>query len=156
MNTYYPADDAVSPHWEGVTIKRIRTALIILQLLVAANAIGGGIYGLAGAKGVPASWLEGSPFHSYTIPSLFLLVVVGGGMVGATVAWLQRRPAAPWLSLGMGVVLMLWIVAQVAIITLNSWLQPASFAAGLAIVVLAAVALRRQGDALTNAAAPAR
>jgi hypothetical protein len=123
-------------------MKRIKTGLIVLQVLVAANAVGGGIYGLAGAKGVPAEWLEGSPFHTYTVPSLFLLCVIGGGMVLASAAWLLRRPSAPWLSLGMGVVLMLWIVAQVAIITLNSWLQPASFAAGLAITALAVLALR--------------
>ena len=124
-------------------MKSVKTALIALQLLVAANAVGGGIYGLAGAKDVPTEWLEGSPFHSYTVPSLFLLGVVGGGMLVATAAWLLRRRIAPWLSLGMGVTLMLWIVAQVAIITLNSWLQPASFAAGLAITALAVYALRR-------------
>ena len=127
-------------------MKSVKTALIALQLLVAANAVGGGIYGLAGAKDVPTEWLEGSPFHSYTVPSLFLLGVVGGGMLVATAAWLLRRRIAPWLSLGMGVTLMLWIVAQVAIITLNSWLQPASFAAGLAITALAVYALRRPAE----------
>jgi hypothetical protein len=127
-------------------MKRVRIALITIQLLVAANAVGGGIYGLAGAKGVPASWLEGSPFPDYTVPSLFLLGVIGGGMIVATAVWLLRRRIAPWVSLGMGVVLMSWIVAQVAVITLNSWLQPASFAAGLAITALAVYALRRREE----------
>ena len=127
-------------------MKRVRIALIAIQLLVAVNAVGGGIYGLAGAKGLPQSWLEGSPFPDYTVPSLFLLGVIGGGMVVATAAWLLRRRIAPWVSLGMGVVLMSWIVAQVAIITLNSWLQPASFAAGLAITALAVYALRRREE----------
>jgi hypothetical protein len=127
-------------------MKRVRIALIAIQLLVAANAVGGGIYGLAGAKGVPASWLEGSPFPDYTVPSLFLLGVIGGGMIVATAVWLLRRRIAPWVSLGMGVVLMSWIVAQVAVITLNSWLQPASFAAGLAITALAVYALRRREE----------
>jgi hypothetical protein len=134
-------------------MKHVKTALIVLQLLVAANAVGGGVYGLAGAKSVPTEWLEGSPFHTYTVPSLFLLCVIGGGMVLATAAWLLRRRVAPWLSLGMGVVLMLWIVAQVAIITLNSWLQPASFAAGLAITALAVYALRRPQDVTVATAA---
>lgn len=124
-------------------MKRVKTALIALQLLVAANAVGGGIYGLAGAKDVPTEWLEGSPFSTYTVPSLFLLGVIGGGMIVATTAWLLHRRIAPWASLGMGVILMSWIVAQVAIITLNSWLQPVSFAAGLAIAALAVYALRR-------------
>ena len=127
-------------------MKHARVPLIVLQLLVAANAVGGGIYGLAGAKSVPTEWLDGSPFHTYTVPSLFLLCVIGGGMLLATAAWLLRRRVAPWLSLGMGVLLMLWIVAQVAIITLNSWLQPTSFAAGLAITALAVYALRRPAE----------
>jgi hypothetical protein len=131
---------------EEQIMKRVKTALIALQLLVAVNAVGGGIYGLAGAKDVPAAWLEGSPFHTYTVPSLFLLGVIGGGMVFATAAWLLRRRIAPWVSLGMGVILMSWIVAQVAIITLNSWLQPVSFVAGLAITALAVYALRRPAD----------
>ena len=67
-------------------------------------------------------------------------------MIVATAAWLLRRRIAPWVSLGMGVILMSWIVAQVAIITLNSWLQPASFAAGLAIAALAVYALRRPAE----------
>jgi hypothetical protein len=127
-------------------MKRVRIALIVIQLVVAVNAVGGGIYGLAGAKGLPKSWLEGSPFPDYTLPSLFLLGVIGGGMIVATATWLLRRRIAPWVSLGMGVVLMSWIVAQVAIITLNSWLQPVSFAAGLAITALAAYAVRRREE----------
>jgi len=126
-------------------MNRVRTALIAIQLLVAVSGVGGGIYGLAGAKGLPTSWLEGSPFPDYTLPSLFLLTVIGGGMIVATAAWLLRRRVAPWVSLGMGAILMSWIVAQVAIITLNSWLQPASFAAGVAITALAVYALRRRG-----------
>lgn len=55
-----------------------RRALIALELVVALNAIGGGIYGLAGAKDVPQEWLQGSPFHSYLLPSLVVLVAVGG------------------------------------------------------------------------------
>lgn len=47
---------------------------------------------------------------------------------------------------------MSWIAAQVAIITLNSWLQPASFAAGLAIVALAARTLRHRVDDAAPAA----
>jgi hypothetical protein len=128
-------------------MKRAKTALIALQLLVAANAVGGGIYGLAGAKDVPAEWLEGSPFSTYTVPSLFLLGVIGGGMIVATAAWLLRRRIAPWISLGMGTVLMSWIVAQVAIIGSVSWMQPASFAAGIAIAALAVYALRRPSEA---------
>jgi hypothetical protein len=136
-------------------VRIVKIALVSLQLIVAVNAVGGGIYGLTGAELVSTSWLEGTPFRSYTIPSLFLLIVIGGGMLVASAAWLLRSRQAPWVSLGMGVLLMLWIVVQVWMITLNSWLQPVSFAAGLAIAALATYVLLRR-SAVVTPGAPAR
>jgi hypothetical protein len=122
-------------------MKGTRIALIVIQLLVMLNAFGGGYYGLAGAKDIPMSWLDGSPFGSFFIPSLFLFVAIGGGMLVATIAHLRKSRLAPWFSLGMGALLMLWIVAQVSIIGYVSWMQPTSFVAGAAIAVLAGVML---------------
>jgi hypothetical protein len=65
---------------------KTRFGLAALELVVLLNAIGGAWYGLAGAENVPREWLEGSPFDSYTVPSLILLVAVGGGMTAALVA----------------------------------------------------------------------
>ncbi len=123
-------------------MKIARITLIVIQLLVMLNAFGGGYYGLAGAKDIPMSWLDGSPFSSFFIPSLFLFVVIGGGMLVATLVWWRKSPLAPWVSLGMGVLLMLWIVAQVSIIGYVSWMQPTSFIAGAVIVTLAGLLLR--------------
>ena len=123
-------------------MKLTKIALIVIQLLVMLNAFGGGYYGLAGAKDIPTSWLDGSPFSSFFIPSLFLFIVIGGGMLVATLVWWRKSSLAPWVSLAMGVTLMLWIVAQVSIIGYVSWMQPTSFIAGAAIVVLAGVLLR--------------
>ena len=64
-------------------------------------------------------------------------------MAVAALAWLLKSRVAPWLSLGMGVTLMSWIVVQVAMIGYVSWMQPMSFAAGVAVTGAAAVALRR-------------
>jgi len=125
-------------------MKLARIVIIFLQLVVMLNAFGGGYYGLTGAEGVDPSWLEGSPFSSYLIPSLFLLVVIGGGFALASLAWIVRNPRAPLLSLAMGVVLIAWIVVQVAIIGYVSWMQPASFLAGVAIAALALPFLRRE------------
>jgi hypothetical protein len=52
----------------------------------ALNAFGGGWYGLSGARGVPTEWLRGSPFRDYSVPSLLLLVVVGGSFLIAAIA----------------------------------------------------------------------
>jgi len=125
-------------------MKLTKIALIIIQLLVMLNAFGGGWYGMAGAPGVDPAWLDGSPFSSYFVPALFLFVAIGGGMLVATIAWWRKTSLAPWISLGMGGLVMLWIVVQLAIIGSVSPLQPISFVAGAAIATLAAVLLRAE------------
>ena len=115
-----------------------RVGFGILLAFGALNAFGGGYYGMAGAEGVPVAWLSGSPFHSYFVPGLFLFFVVGGALgVAALAVLLAARWARP-AALLAGAVLVLWIVAQVAIIGWVSWLQPVSGAAGLAVIALAA------------------
>lgn len=99
-------------------------ALLALHLVVAFNAIGGGIYGLSGAYGVPREWLRHSPFASYVVPSLILLFVVGGAHAAAGVGVGGQKPGARRLSLVAGSILLVWIGAQVAIIGYVSWLQP--------------------------------
>jgi hypothetical protein len=134
-------------------MKLVRISLIAIQLLVMLNAFGGGYYGLSGASGVDPAWLDGTPFSSYFVPSLFLFTVIGGGMAVAATAWIVKARIAPWLSLAMGVTLMSWIVVQVGMICYVSWMQPVSFAAGVAVTGLAAVALRRDRLRATAGAA---
>lgn len=57
------------------------TALV--SAWVCAGALFGGYGLLSDAEGLGArqSWLQGSPFPDYTIPGLFLLIVIGGGML---------------------------------------------------------------------------
>ena len=106
-------------------------ALSVLQRLVALNAFGGGAFGLAGAPGLPPEWLAGSPFSSYLVPSLVLIVAVGALHALAAVRAWQGHPRALLLGRAAGVVLLGWIVVQVAIIGYVSWLQPAMGATAL-------------------------
>lgn len=108
-----------------------------LLALVALNAIGGGLYGLAGAEAVPREWLEGSPFDSYFVPSLVLLVLVGGTFSVASLSVARGTRRDRPLALTAGAVALAWIAAQVAIIGYVSWLQPAVALAGLAVIALA-------------------
>lgn len=137
-------------------MRATKITLVVLQLILFVNACGGAWYGLAGARDIPASWLEGSPFQSYVIPSLFLLIAVGGSMLIATVLWLLGSRVAdgrwaPWASIAAGSILVGWIVAQVAMIGYVSWMQPACFVAGLAIAALGFVALRLRSRSRTGA-----
>lgn len=112
-----------------------RRLLIPIELFIAANALGGSVYGLAGAEDVPREWLEGSPFDSYVVPSLVLLVAVAGGMTAAATSLIVRHHRGAEISIAAGLVLLGWIVVQVLIIPF-SWLQPAFFACGLAVIAL--------------------
>jgi hypothetical protein len=114
----------------------IRTLLGALLAFGALNAFAGGYYGMFGAAGVPREWLAGSLFTDYFVPSLVLFVVVGGALAFAAVMVFSGHRLARAIACGAAAVLLVWIVVQVAIIGYVSWLQPATFAAGLLMLLL--------------------
>ena len=114
--------------------KIIRYSLGILLLLVAANAFAGGYYGLSGARNVPTEWLKGSPFRNYFIPGLFLFIVVGGSAFIAAILVFKRHRMAHKAAFISGIIILLWLAVQVAIIGYVSWMQPVT--ATLAIIIL--------------------
>ena len=115
----------------------IRYLLGVLLGFGAINAFAGGYYGLSGAPGVPLDWLAGSPFKNYFIPSVILLVVVGGALSFAAVALLARARLARVSAVVAGMVVLVWIAVQLAIIGYVSWMQPATLVAGILVLMLA-------------------
>lgn len=113
-----------------------RLTLGLLLAFGALNAFGGGWYGLSGAPEVPHAWLEGTPFRSYFIPSLVLIVGVGGAFAFGAFAVLTRQRYARRAALAAGAIVLGWIVVQVALIGYVSWLQPVTFVCGVLILVL--------------------
>ncbi|MDF2438993.1 MAG: hypothetical protein K0Q95_3369 [Bacteroidota bacterium] len=118
-------------------MKLLRIIQGIVLLIIAANAFGGGFYGMAGAKDVPVEWLEGSPFKSYFIPSLFLFAVIGGTCLLASISMFRNSKNARRLSFICAGLLFGWIAVQVAIIGYVSWMQPAIFISAIAITTIA-------------------
>jgi hypothetical protein len=116
----------------------IRYSLGGLLAFGALNAFGGGYYGLSGADGVPTAWLEGSPFNDYFVPSLILLIVVGGSLLIATVAVAARLRIARVTALAAGLIVLVWLAAQLAIIGYVSWMQPVTAISGALVLVLGA------------------
>lgn len=114
-----------------------RPLLLVVHGLVGLNALGGGYYGLSGAPQVPVEWLQGSPFQSYFIPSLILLICVGGSQFWAFFSFLGKQKSAPIASMMAGLILFSWIAIQVAIIGFVSWLQPAMTLISFCIFVMA-------------------
>ena len=120
-----------------VSKKAIRYILGTLLVIIALNAFGGGYYGLSGAKDIPKEWLQGSPFHTYTIPSLFLFIVIGGGCLLAAITVFRLSRLARPLAIACGLMLLAWIGVQVAVIGYVSWMQPAIVISAIVILILA-------------------
>jgi hypothetical protein len=118
-------------------MKAVRSTLGSLLAFCALNAVGGGLYGVSGAAGVPTEWLVGSPFRDYSVPSLILIGGVGGSHAFAAFRVFARRPHARPAAIAAGLILMVWIAAQVLIIGYVSWLQPFMAVLSLAILALA-------------------
>jgi hypothetical protein len=114
----------------------LRYSLGALLVFGAVNALGGGYYGLSGATGVPTEWLNGSPFSDYFVPSLILLVVVGGSFIVAAMAVFTGLRIARLAALAAGIVVLGWLAVQLAIIGYVSWMQPTTAMAGVLVVVL--------------------
>lgn len=116
--------------------KIVRYLLGFLLALLALNALAGGYYGMAGAENVPIEWLKGSPFSSYFIPGLILFIVVGGSALIAAVAVFRQRRMARKAAFICGIITLLWLTVQVAIIGYVSWMQPTTAMAAILILLL--------------------
>ena len=138
-------DDSAQSRRQGVIAgqgggsqnRQQRYLLGALLAFGAINAFAGGWYGLSGAPGVPLEWLAGSPFRDYFTPSLILLVVVGGAFSFAALAVFARSRHARLSAFAAGIVVLVWIAVQLAIIGYVSWMQPATVVAGVLVVLLA-------------------
>jgi hypothetical protein len=131
----HPEGNASAVEWRSP--RAFRYVLGALLAFAALNALAGGYYGLAGAKGIPTEWLRGTPFADYFLPSLVLFVIVGGSFLVATVAVFAHWQRDRLLAIAAGVVVLGWLCVQVAIIGYVSWMQPATAIAGALILALA-------------------
>jgi len=114
----------------------IRSTLGAILAFLAINAFGGGYYGLSGAKDIPIEWLNGSPFSNYLIPSLVLIMIVGGSALIAAFAVFSRHHLAPKAAFMCGLIVLIWLSVQISIIGYVSWMQPTTAFAGLLILFL--------------------
>lgn len=116
--------------------KILRNTIGVLLSFAALNAFGGGYYGMAGAEGVPAEWLAGSPFTSYFIPGLVLFVIVGGTFLAAAIAVFTKRSYAHQLTLASVIIVYFWLAVQLWIIGYVSWMQPVTAIVATMILLL--------------------
>lgn len=118
--------------------RNVRFALVAVDLFAALSAIVGAVGLVMGFMAIPLSVLAGTPFADFTVPALLLGFVVGGSALGAgVIAVIGPRSTEAPASAVAGCVMAGWMVIEVALIGLGSWLQPAYFAVGLVMIGLA-------------------
>lgn len=138
---------AVGPKWtrtrEGLAIerprrRRIELWLIGLEAFLALGAYAGGAFLLTQAtEAMPTERLSRTPFVTWTLPGIALILANGVLPTAVAVAALRRAAWAPVGHLLVGAALTGWIVVQVLMIGYQSWMQPAYLALGLLILALA-------------------
>ncbi|MGN6220837.1 MAG: hypothetical protein ACTHNQ_15150 [Microbacterium sp.] len=125
-----------------------RVTLLILQAFVAVTALAGGVVLVLGSTNPdlgsvlvpPDAYLAGSPFASYLVPGLLLIVGVAGVHAAAFVTVLVSSRWAMPLSAAAGFGCLIWIFVQMIYIPFSA-LQAVYFALGLAELAFAMVLL---------------
>lgn len=88
-------------------------------------------------------WLENTPFTDFLFPGIILFLFVGlGNVFGFWLTFKKKNKRAQFGSI-FGLILMIWIIAQIAFIGYKDFLQPLYFTSGLfqAITGIAVVRL---------------
>jgi len=121
-----------------------RWLLVGLEVIIAVNAIYGGIGLMVNGMGMPGDWLNATPFRTWTLPGIALLAAVAVPMSIAAVGELTRWRLAYLASVTAGLVLIGWIVVQVLMLRRYFFLQPVLGIAGVLVVGVAWWAHRRR------------
>jgi energy-converting hydrogenase Eha subunit B len=134
----------------GRRTSKARIALICIQLVVAGAAVQGGLMLLRASPDLSGSWLDHTPFTSWTLPGIALLVFVAGGeFLTALAVFFRARFARP-LAIFSGLGLIAWVFLQLVWMRIvHPVMHPTIFVVG---VVISLLALRVP----TNAASTAR
>jgi len=133
--------------FSGSRLLRICGAtLFVADVFVSFTAVFGGITVAVGVDKFPIGWLAGTMFSSYLVPGLILAAVVGGSATAATLTTLRKLDAGTLLSGLAGGILLGWLVGErlilpsVAFAPQFWWLEAIYIAAGLMMIVPAAIA----------------
>lgn len=93
--------------------------------------------------GMPLSFLQHSPFHSFLIPGIILLVSNGLLSLLIMVAAIRRSSRYGWWVAFQGCVLTGWISVEVAMMRLAAWPHYIYWGLGLVLIALG-LALTRE------------
>ena len=123
---------------------------IVLELATAVGAIPVGIMLITDPSGAgvgfPPGWIEATPFGSYLVPGLYLLLMNGVGMLVLAGLTVVRHWTAPWLTGVLGTGLAVWIGVQLVVMPEVSFLQAVYGTIGVVLAAISVAWLRRTGQ----------
>jgi hypothetical protein len=118
-----------------------RYLLIVLDAFLAVTAVAGGIGLFTGAIAPGLDLLQGSPFGSYLIPGLALLVLVGGSALVALLWLIRQQPYGVLAAALAGIMILGFELVEVLVIGSPAGiarnLQLFYFTLGLLITIVA-------------------
>jgi hypothetical protein len=115
-------------------MKRTEKILMGLLLFNSVSSIGGGLALITGLITEQAAWVEHTDFPGLYFPGVILMAVVGGSSAIAAVAMAKRSDGWQMSSLAAGVIMLFWIVGEVASIRGFHFLQVVYFVTGALVV----------------------
>ncbi|QLY28587.1 hypothetical protein H0264_24995 [Nocardia huaxiensis] len=114
----------------------VASVLVLTSGFVAAWAYAGALGLAGGGIDLGSAATQRLPFDSPVFAGVALLLVVAVPMTAAAVAVARGERRAPELAMAAGTLLIGWIIAQLLIIHVFSWLQPVSVVFGAAVPAL--------------------
>lgn len=121
----------------------MKKILIFILSLQGLSAVAGGEELIrTNGSGMKVEWLANSPFDSFLIPGLLLILVIGGTSLGASFLLIKKHKRELEASTVAGFGILIWIFAQIYMIQMASFLQAVYFASGIIILSLTFEILR--------------
>ncbi len=136
----------------GMRLERPRYVwlAVALEVFTAVGAIPVGIMFLTDPTGrtigLPGGWIEATPFGTYFVPGLYLLLVNGVMMLVAAALSVMRHRFAPWLTGVLGVGLIVWILVEIVLLPATMFLTWLFLAIGIILAVVSLLWLRATGQ----------
>ncbi len=113
---------------------RRNAALLGVQLFNGLSAVGGGLALMVGWIPEQPSWVEHTGFTDNYFPGVILMVVVGGSALVAALAMMKRIDGWQLASIVAGMIMVFWIVGEVASIRGFHFLQVIYLITGLLVL----------------------
>jgi hypothetical protein len=108
--------------------------VLVLLLFNGITAVGGGLALMTGWIPEQPSWVQHTGFSSLYFPGVVLMAVVGGSSLVAAFAMMKHSAGWQLSSILAGVVMVFWIVAEIASIRGFHFLQVIYFVTGAMVI----------------------